>query len=132
MSPYSRAQRVRKSSRPWRNSGKLPVIQWPGGPGGRGASTMSGLLSCCETRRRSGATLAQVGERLLQVDDVGEAGLNVEQRPLVRDLGAVLHGLADDDRPQLVALGVRGRGPHAGAGRAPCDEQSVHAAAEEV
>src|SRR6516165_1927647 len=59
----------------------------------------------------------QVRQRFRQANNIREARLNVEQRPLVGDLRTILDGLADDDRPQLEGLGIGSRGAHAGAGR---------------
>ena len=58
----------------------------------------------------AGRQSPEVSEHLIQADDVGEAGLDVKQRPFVGHFGAILDGLADDDRPQAEALGVGCRG----------------------
>src|SRR5205085_10163655 len=71
-------------------------------------------------------------QHLVYTYDVGEAGLDVEQRELVRDLGAVLYGLAHDDRLQVVALRVGRGGAHARGRRAPGDEQRIDAVRDQV
>jgi hypothetical protein len=78
------------------------------------------------------AASLEITERFFKAHHVGEAGLDVEQRPFVRDFGAVLDRLAHDDRAEAVALRVRRRGADAGARRTPSDQQRVDAPLEQM
>src|SRR6201996_8378948 len=78
------------------------------------------------------AELIKIAKRIIQADDVGVFGVEVEQALGVGRSRAVADSLAHHYRPKSVLAGIDRRGAAAAAGRASRDDQGIDTAGEQL